>query len=898
MTLSRGWPSYAGQNGSGGGGNGRRRKGKTLPFKYACQLLDEKWSGKLVITKEDLEHYIKGQYTDAAKDTPLGSPGYVPCPDPPRSPFDTSPLRLCEIREVLKKARSASAPGPNRLPYKVYKNCPQVTKILWKLMRVVWKNQSIPVEWQEAVGIFIPKEWNSTTINQFRSIALLNVEGKLFFSVLARRMTSFLSSNHYIDTSCQKAGLSGFPGCIEHTSVIWEQIQRAKREKSELHVVWLDLANAYGSVPHKLVEFALEFFYVPACVITIIAKYFNNLRMCFSLNGRMTGWQQLEVGIAMGCSISPILFVAAFEIILIGARQMARGLRSPSGGRLPALRGYMDDVTTILQTAPCTARLLKRLDELIQWARMKIKPSKSRSLSIRKGVRDDRTEFTAGGEKIPLLKEQSVRSLGREYTSELSDRQMGKLVQKQLREGLEKIDSSQLPGKLKVWCYQFTLFQRVMWPLKVSEIPSSLASRMDIISNTYIRKWLGLPHCFSDRGLFGKNALQLPLKSINLGYKQEKTRLVFELKESRDEAVKSAGVTIRTGRRWRAQQEVDQAVNRLQHKEIMGRVQHSRAGLGWGEPVQFWSKATREQRKSMVVEEVSRVEQDRYLIKAVSQCKQGAWTRWEDTINRVITWADIWRTPQSRLSFLVRAAYDTLPCPRNLSQWFGSEDKCPLCNKAKAGLQHILSGCNVALTQGRFRWRYNQVLRKLAEQLERCRVRANSSSDPFRPNIPFLRPGEGGQKTVAGRTTCLLTPGKGWEMRVDLGTQLIFPTEITQTTLRPDAVVWATAAKKALIIELTVPWEEGIPAAHEFKRLKYTDLAAECRDGGWTTTIHPVEVGCRGFVGKSAIQLLRAAGTTGISLRRAIKELAEEAEKASYWLWLRRRDRNWGSVPQ
>ncbi len=124
---------------------------------------------------------------------------------------------------------------------------------------------------------------------------------------------------------------------------------------------------------------------------------------------------------------------------------------------------------------------------------------------------------------------------------------MGKLVQKQLREGLEKIDSSQLPGKLKVWCYQFTLFQRVMWPLKVSEIPSSLASRMDTISNTYIRKWLGLPRCFSDTGLFGKNALQLPLKSINLGYKQEKTHLVFALKESRDEAVKRTGVTIRTG---------------------------------------------------------------------------------------------------------------------------------------------------------------------------------------------------------------------------------------------------------------------------------------------------------------------------------------------------------------
>lgn len=33
-----------------------------------------------------------------------------------------------------------------------------------------------------------------------------------------------------------------------------------------------------------------------------------------------------------------------------------------------------------------------------------------------------------------------------------------------------------------------------------------------------------------------------------------------------------------------------------------------------------------------------------------------------------------------------------------------------------------------------------------------------------------------------------------------------------------------------LIIELTVPWEEGIPAANKFKWLKYFELAADCRE--------------------------------------------------------------------
>lgn len=113
----------------------------------------------------------------------------------------------------------------------------------------------------------------------------------------------------------------------------------------------------------------------------------------------------------MGCSISPILFTVAFEVILIGSRQMVQGVKAQSGQRLPALGSYMDDITTLLQTAACTTRLLKRLEELLSWARLEIKPSKSRSLSIRKGVRNDSITFAVGGERIPILAEHPIRSL-------------------------------------------------------------------------------------------------------------------------------------------------------------------------------------------------------------------------------------------------------------------------------------------------------------------------------------------------------------------------------------------------------------------------------------------------------------------------------------------------------
>ncbi|KAJ8351716.1 hypothetical protein SKAU_G00231920 [Synaphobranchus kaupii] len=92
------------------------------PFRHARQLLEEKQSGRLEATKE-VEH-IRGQYSDPVEKTPLGTSGYVPRPPPPTTQFDSSPPRLSEVRAVVKKARSASAPGPNGIPYKLYKNCP------------------------------------------------------------------------------------------------------------------------------------------------------------------------------------------------------------------------------------------------------------------------------------------------------------------------------------------------------------------------------------------------------------------------------------------------------------------------------------------------------------------------------------------------------------------------------------------------------------------------------------------------------------------------------------------------------------------------------------------------------------------------------------------------------
>ncbi|GFO24707.1 polyprotein [Plakobranchus ocellatus] len=53
--------------------------------------------------------------------------------------FDSKPPSLQEVIAVVNKARAKSAPGPNGVPYLLYKRCPSVLKKLHKILRSAWK---------------------------------------------------------------------------------------------------------------------------------------------------------------------------------------------------------------------------------------------------------------------------------------------------------------------------------------------------------------------------------------------------------------------------------------------------------------------------------------------------------------------------------------------------------------------------------------------------------------------------------------------------------------------------------------------------------------------------------------------------------------------------------------
>ena len=180
---------------------------------------------------------------------------------------------------------------------------------------------------------------------------------------------------------------------------------------------------------------------------------------------------------------------------------------------------------------------------------------------------------------------------------------------------------------------------------------------------------------------------------------------------------------------------------------------------------------------------------------------------------------------------------------------------CQLCG-GKGLLQHLLSGCPRSLSEGRYCWRHDQVLKVIAEVVSEA-LKSNRFS-PGRHKVIFVRAGSSKQLQTKNKVM-LLSSAPDWQLLVDLKRQTKFPAHIVETKLRPDIVMFSNSTKKVIIWELSVPWEENMESTHERKIAKYELLVEQCR----------------------AVK------------RKALKNITTAAEKAMNWLWIRRAD-SWG----
>ena len=147
--------------------------------------------------------------------------------------------------------------------------------------------------------------------------------------------------------------------------MIWEAIQKAKANKKDLDIIWLGLANAYGSVPHQMIHLSLQMYHVPVEISSMIGAYFDGFSMRFTTKDFTTNWTRLEVGIAMVYTVSRVLFVILMQLLLKATEIKSNFLELGKGCQMPPVKAFMDDTTILSSKESTTRKLISFMEELM-----------------------------------------------------------------------------------------------------------------------------------------------------------------------------------------------------------------------------------------------------------------------------------------------------------------------------------------------------------------------------------------------------------------------------------------------------------------------------------------------------------------------------------------------------
>lgn len=111
--------------------------------------------------------------------------------------------------------------------------------------------------------------------DKFHPISLLSTLYKLLSSSISFRLTTVASNNSWLYLE-QKGFLPEALGIQEHTMLLECAIEQAKLKKRNLTICWLDLANAFGSLPHDFIFQLFSSLPIPDALRNILMDIFSD----------------------------------------------------------------------------------------------------------------------------------------------------------------------------------------------------------------------------------------------------------------------------------------------------------------------------------------------------------------------------------------------------------------------------------------------------------------------------------------------------------------------------------------------------------------------------------------------------------------------------------------------
>ena len=269
---------------------------------------------------------------------------------------------------------------------------------------------------------------------------------------MAQRSTEFMTKNKIIDPSVQKAFLPGISGCTEHITVMSEVIKHIKHQKKTVHITFCDLADAFGSIPHNTILYALKRNQFPQEFQNYFENYYKQVKARVVTKSFKSEIFQFKKGVTQGDPMSASLFILTFQPILDYLKTEEHHGVVVNGKKIITLP-YADGFCVITTNVRTQARIISEINKRINSMGMALKPSKCRSFSLRAG-QPSIVNFYIDNNLIPSIAQEEQKFLGKVIL--YSDKSINTLnyLKEILNTRLSNIDKMMIREEYKLWIYE------------------------------------------------------------------------------------------------------------------------------------------------------------------------------------------------------------------------------------------------------------------------------------------------------------------------------------------------------------------------------------------------------------------------------------------------------------
>ena len=422
------------------------------------------------------------------------------------------PISPEEVIQQFRRMKNTS-PGVDGLTYATWRWVDPKGLIMALMFNACRLNSRIPSAWKHSTVTLIHKGGEPSVLRNWRPICLQLTSYKLYTAIIARRIASWATATSSFSVS--QKGFLAYDGCSEHNFLLRSMLTDSRRQKRNLLLTWLDIREAFPSVPHHLMLFLMERLGLSGTTLRVVQDIYTGASMAVRTgkDSYTTNIPQCR-GIRQGCPLSPILF----NIVLEG---LLRYLATSQAGylignaKVNAL-AYADDVCVAAATKEEMQDLLDRCAAFGVWTGFRFNTRKCGSLCmVNQTPRiyvDDLFQPRLGEEVIPAMKwGDRYRYLGCPTGAFRTKEQDLNTIRATLVKDTITIFKSPLAEWQKLDVFRRFLFPRLTFVLQVIFPGSTWCRKLDTTLRGAIKQGLKMPRRTATQYLY------LPQASGGLG---------------------------------------------------------------------------------------------------------------------------------------------------------------------------------------------------------------------------------------------------------------------------------------------------------------------------------------------------------------------------------------------